>query len=599
MIGTAELILLGIKAGIKLTQQGRRIYVEATIERDLKLPLPNFNLDPSIGTADGYFHGAGKIYLDESTVLKELYDVSMKQTRDLTEEEKRRYIDYYIDYKRDADIRAGEIKADTIGEIGLTREALLSVVTVRQWANHKSPFPSAGQRVVGTLIEIGIDYFADIPGAVDEKSTTGRALKGFLKSIDQIDFAQEKVDILVRDLFIAAVETIGKNPALLNADKKTETLVEAVASGLIKDAKERIEMLGGKDLDRRESIQQWTQLVLRSVLSNAGEVIFASPGFYLGIDDAAHQALVSSVGASVLDVIMDSERVDLSKLISREGLDRIMKAALKTVSENPDLLGIDNKGLKNILSQIALELANVTEVLGPDIIPEVMRLVLEKTAGNVEYLWPENFRHDPAKHLLITASGELLTQLAKKPEAGAWQPRLSKTQVMELLDAVLNEVVQNPDWLIKPAGEESSVLATAVTTALSALRNIPAARLSSRTAQNVVQATIKAVALRRDLLDEIPILGGHKKAIVAALELLIDMIMSDAADSNVRWTLGRAEVFTEIMSAVLSRISETGVPEDILLKLKQALDEAVQLIVTGKQFSAESFIATLRNISLA
>lgn len=595
MIGTAELILFGINSGIRLAQQGRRIYVEATIERDLTLPLPNFNPDPSIGTADGYFHGAGQIYLNESPVLKELYDISMKHTRELTEEENRRYIGFFIDYKRIADIRAGNVNGDVVG---LTKEALLSIVNVRQWANERSPFPSPFQRVAGTLIEIGIDYFAGIPGAVNEKSATGRALKGFLKSIDDIDFAQQKVDVLVRDLFIAAIETIGENPDLLNADKKTEKLVEVVASGIVKDAKKRIEKLGGQNLELRENVQEWAQLVLRSVLGNAGEVIYASPGFYLGIDDPANQAIVSSVGKSVLDVIIDSENIDLSKLISREGLDTIMKAALKTVSENPELLGIDHKGLKNILSQIALELVNSSKILGPDIIPEVMRLVLEKTAGNIEYIWPEKFRNDPAKHLLITASRELLNRLSKPPEAGAWQPRFSKKQMIELLNVVLDEVVQNPDWLIKAAGKESSILATAIDAALEALRNIPAERISSQTALNVMEATIRAVAMRKNLLDEIPLFGKQKKAILTVLELMFDTIMPTTVESEVLWILGRNEVFNDIISMVLSRISETGVSEDILLKIRKELNETVQVIATGKQFSMESLVTTINNISM-
>lgn len=596
MTGTAELILFGIKAGIRLAQQGKRIYVETTIERDLTLPLPNFNFEPSIGTADGYFHGAGQVYLNENPDLKELYDISMKQTREMTEDEKRRYMAFFVDYQRDDNIRAGEVDGNGIG---LTKEALLSIVNVRQWANRKSPFPSPFQRIVGTLIEVGIDYFANMPGAIDEKSSTGRVLKGFLKSIDNIDFAQEKVDVLIRDLFIAAIETIGDNPDLLNADKKTEKLVEAVATGLIKDAKERIEKLGGQDLDKRENVQDWTQLVFRSVLANAGEVIYAGPGFYLGIDDPANQALVSSVGKSILDVIIDSDTVDLSKLISREGLDTIVKSALKTVSENPELIGIDHKGLINILSQIALDLADSSMILGPDIIPEVMRLVLEKTAGNVKFLWPEEFRNDPAKHLLITASRELLDQLSKTPEEGKWALRLSKNHVVEILNAALDEVVENPGWLIKAAGKENSILATAVGAALAALRDIPSGgRISARAVQNVIEAAIMAVALRRDLIYEIPLFGKQQMAIMAVLEIIIDTIMPANVESDVLWILGRTEIFVEIISTVLSKISETGVSEDVLLKIRKSLDETVQAIAAGKQFSLDPLLITIENISM-
>ena len=192
----------------------------------------------------------------------------------------------------------------------------------------------------------------------------------------------------------------------------------------------------------------------------------------------------------------------------------------------------------------------------------------------------------------------MLNQLSKPPKAGAWQPRFSKKQTVELLNVVLDEVVQNPDWLIKPAGKKSSMLATAIDAALEALRNIPAERISSQTAQNVIEATIRAVAMRKDLLDEIPLFGKQKKAILTVLELMFDTIMPTTVESEVLWILGRNEVFNKIVSMVLSKISEIGVSEDILLDIRKKLNETVQVIATGKQFSIESLITTINNITL-
>lgn len=57
MVGTADIIMLGIVSGIRLAEQGRRAYSEATIERELVLPLPNFNPDVTVGVATNYFLG--------------------------------------------------------------------------------------------------------------------------------------------------------------------------------------------------------------------------------------------------------------------------------------------------------------------------------------------------------------------------------------------------------------------------------------------------------------------------------------------------------------------------------------------------------------
>ncbi|RLB02405.1 MAG: hypothetical protein DRG83_08605 [Deltaproteobacteria bacterium] len=136
---TGDLVIFAIRAGLKLGQQGRIAYAEATIKRELVLPLPNFNPEASQGTADGYFSGQGKIYLEALPRLKELYDKSIKG-QDLSDSEKREYVEYYLDFKREDDMRAGIIRGD---EIGLTTEALLFLVKVRQGSLKKSPFPSA------------------------------------------------------------------------------------------------------------------------------------------------------------------------------------------------------------------------------------------------------------------------------------------------------------------------------------------------------------------------------------------------------------------------------------------------------------------------
>lgn len=180
MVATADVVMWGIRSGIKLGQQGRQAYVEATLNRELTLPLPNYNPEVSVGTAEGYFSGAGKSRLEENARLRELYEKSMDVNRTLTEKEKEEFIELYLDFRREEDIKSGMITGE---ELGLSREALLSLVTARQWAAQKIPFPSIYQRIIGNLIDIGIDYFANTPGAIEEESSSGRVVKGFLQSI--------------------------------------------------------------------------------------------------------------------------------------------------------------------------------------------------------------------------------------------------------------------------------------------------------------------------------------------------------------------------------------------------------------------------------
>jgi hypothetical protein len=588
MLGTPELVIFGIKTGIKLAQQGRHAYVEATINRELVLPLPNFNPEVSIGIAEGYFHGTGNIHLRENCRIKELVDISLNSIRSLTGDEKNEIIDAYADFKREDDIRSGRIKGD---ELALSNEALLSLVSVRQWARNKSPYPSGAQRIAGTLIEAGIDYYADMPGAIDERSASGRALRGFLKSIDEMDFAEERVGEIARKLFVAAIETVGENPDLLGADSKTEKLVEVTAKGLVKNVQARIAALRGSDLSKQEKVEEWAQLILRSVLGSVGEEVLASPGVYLNVGDTAQQEVISSVGTSVLDVIIDEDSVDLTRVLSRESLDRVIRAALLTLSEYPELMGVDNKGLQNILSRIARDLAGVSEHLGPDIIPEVMRLVLEKTAYNADLVWPDDFR-DPDRHLLITASGELLRQLSR----GEWKLRLARGQVLEVLDAVLDDVIENPAWLIEKIDDGDTVLLHTVETALTVLRQTPQNRVSSQTGVKVMLSVIKAVGMRRDLIDKIPIKGDQKVAVAAVLEIIVDKLLV-SVDAKAGWTLARGELFSAVTSAVMEKLAETGVSEAILNKIEVALDESAQDLASGKSWSLRSLTGKIRELT--
>ena len=128
---TADIVFWGIKSGIKLAQQGRQAYVEATVNRELTLPLPNYNPKVSVGTAEGYFSGTGKKHLDENARLKEIYEISIDVNRELKGEQKKEFTEFYVDFKREEEIKSGEITGD---ELALTKEALLSLVTVRQWA---------------------------------------------------------------------------------------------------------------------------------------------------------------------------------------------------------------------------------------------------------------------------------------------------------------------------------------------------------------------------------------------------------------------------------------------------------------------------------
>ncbi len=594
---TGDLILFAVKAGLKLGRQGKIAYAEATINREITLPLPNFHPEVTIGVADGYFAGTGKKYLEGAPLLEKIHRKSMAGDT-LSEDEEKKYLEYYIDCKREDDIEAGRIKGD---KIGLTTEALLSLVRVRQWALKKSPYPSVYQRVLGSLIEIGVDYCAGSPLLADEASAAGKALRGFLDSVDHLDFATEQINTLARKLFLAALESIEGNPDLLGADVATQQLVHAAASGLIEDINRHVRDVGDVDLTREEAIFEWGQLLLRSILSNMGETVFENPSLYLPVHGAGEQALVSAAGETILDLVVENDAIDFQNLFSRKALDRLVKASLNVVAEHPSMLGIDNQGIKKILSAVLKEFATPKFEFAYNRLPEIMRIILEKTAINADLIWPYDF-NDPEKHLrcpehvegLIVTAGELLEELAKPPANGSkWRPRLSGNQVMHVLEVALDEVANHPQWLLDMADGADSYLGIAVRAATKAISGAPGKILTPTTVQAVIEDVIKAIARRIEYLDRVKIDGKEATIIEHALDAIVGSILAEDVDKKARWALARKGIFEIVVGIVFAQLESEGISAGNVKLVRKALLKAVDQLSSGKSWSISDLVDEL------
>ena len=98
MPGIDDIIIFGIKSAVKLARQGREAYVEATISRELILPLPNFNPAISMSAATAYFRGGGGVHLAESKRAKDLFDKAEANTT-LVKDEQDELILIYKEFK--------------------------------------------------------------------------------------------------------------------------------------------------------------------------------------------------------------------------------------------------------------------------------------------------------------------------------------------------------------------------------------------------------------------------------------------------------------------------------------------------------------------
>lgn len=598
MPGEAELIMFAIRSAIKLGHQSRQAYVDATGRRELVLPLPNFPTAITVDSAGGYFVGEGGRHVTRPSKLAELVD-KWKARTPLTDAE-----------TEELRVLRCECFVQDLAEAGLPVTAtdvstfdpddLRTLLTVRQWARGTDPTPSALQRVGGALIEIGVDYLANVPGALNVGSTTGKLAQAVLVGLEPLRFSEIKVSELPARLFVATLETVSTQPALLTGDPKVQELVRVTAKGLAQDVGARVTAMragGDTDSSREERVAEWGELVFRSILSTGGRMVLEDPRTFLGVEPAGEAALISEVGKGVLGLVLDGPDGDLSRLFSREGVDVVLKAALTTVGQHPEILvrGKEHQGLRVLLASVTSELAQYDTVLTPAMLPEVTRLILEKTGENLEQLWPE-MATKPEKHLLLTAAKTTLAILTKAPPAGArWKPTFAREDLLAVTQTVFDELSSNPAWLLAAAGDTDARLATALQAALDVLRARGTSQLGVATATEVLQASIRAVALRAEFLERMPAgtAAAGKPVLAAALDAMLATIF-EPPGARAAWRLTRTEAVVGIVQVGLGELARRGASPERVAALDAFLKEQAAGIEGGRAWDLDTFTTGLR-----
>jgi hypothetical protein len=352
---------------------------------------------------------------------------------------------------------------------------------------------------------------------------------------------------------------------------------------------------GDTDSSREARAAEWGELVFRSVLGTGGRMVLEDPKTFLGLEPAGEAALVSEVGQGVLSLVLDGPDGDLARVFSREGIDTVLKAALVTVAKHPELLaGTKDQGLRALLVSIAGELGQFETALTPALLPEVTRLILEQTGEHLEVLWPEMARR-PEHHLLLTAARTSLAILTKAPPAGArWRPAFGRRDLLAVTGTVFDELVQNPAWLVAAADDRTS-LKIALEAALDVLRARGTSQLGVGTATEVMQASIRAVALRAEFLDRMPAGGpmAGQPVLAAALDATLATIF-DPPGARAAWRLARADAVVGLVQVGLGELARRGVSPQRVAALDGVLREQAAGIEAGKAWDLDTFATGLR-----
>ncbi|MEZ4985617.1 MAG: hypothetical protein R2795_11380 [Saprospiraceae bacterium] len=291
MAMTAEAIIFAINSAIKLGRNAQRAYARNLTSRSITLPLPSFSGTANAFTAQRFFDDedgqtGGSRYIEKMEKLADIHHRFKNGTGDAfpTDEELARYVEYYtllyalLENERSTEFENGW------NENRINADELVALLSIRQYTHDGVQHTTPLQMVAGTLVEIGIDYFNQVPGALNEQSATGRSLKHFLKGFDHLTFSDNAAlraqsATIIPNLFIAAAETLSTLSQDLTQDPKIQDFIQQAGQGIARDLFDRLQHI--QDRDHQQEAVNWGKLLLRASISNAGRYVFSAPQTFL------------------------------------------------------------------------------------------------------------------------------------------------------------------------------------------------------------------------------------------------------------------------------------------------------------------------------
>ncbi|MBM4019948.1 MAG: hypothetical protein FJ288_16775, partial [Planctomycetes bacterium] len=429
MIASPALILFAIESGVKL---GRKVYdvlVDETAERPLVLPLGDLFGDVQEAEATQFF-----LREENAHLIKKggpYYG--------FTPAERLRAYKSILAINERVGAPGDDLKSagDIIAQIHAFEQ-------VKNGFGAKHP----ARRILGTVVEIGIDYFAANPSALGRDSTERRLVHSFISSLDQTDFAEGSRVEIVGDVLTAALRTMGDNRSLVDDDARVQALLGGVTRALVAD----IDALtsSGAQIRREELFRRIGSSLLRGgATALSDNVALFLPG------DKTAGALVQSTLSQTLAGIQNQE-----DLFTTESIERVFTSALRATAENAELF-TDHQVLKALIQRTvgALTDAQGCKVFSKETVAAILGEAVEVAGENVETLiHPKN----PQEQLLATALGAMAESLGNTlAGTGRAQDLLSKKQLVELTRVVFAEVAQHPEQLLGDQLDEEKKTALA------------------------------------------------------------------------------------------------------------------------------------------
>jgi hypothetical protein len=517
-----QLVIFAIEAGVKLGRKINEVLVDETAQRPLLLPLGD--LFGSVTEAE-----AMRFFTVEHAELI-APNGSCHEIRD----DRDKLIAVYR-AMRGLEPELTVPLADFNGRrLELVRQ-LSALDQFDQAFKAKSPV----RRIFGTVVEIGVDYFATHPEAMGGNSAARKILSSFVSGLTDTDFAEGAGRQILADLLGATLHCVSDNAALISDDRRLTVMLAGVTGAVAEDVRQAV--ASGDDVGRQQLFRRiGTSLLRGATAAFAGDIDLFVP-------NAEASGLIKDTLTQVLEGIKGQE-----DLFTNDTLELIVRSALRATAENAGLF-TDKKVLQELIARTTTVLADRQwdKLFSAATAGAVLHEALEVARENMETLIdPKHPREQLLAEALAAMAGSLSAKLAG---GGSIQDLLSRRQVVDLAKSVLQEVARHPEQLLAGSDDDprKTVLAQVIASVARALGDEPTLFTNGEGFLKLVRATLAVVVNNADQLVDTT---SASPATNLLFDLLKQVVSTLAKADDPRHLVNR-DVFIAILERVLPLVS--------------------------------------------
>ncbi len=486
----ASLILFAIQAGVQLGRKSYEIMVDKDFQRPLVMPRGDIVDETAENEAKEFFQNEENRKLGKpGGPLHPFYELRRKERDDL-----KAYRAYKASTESRTDINLGGL------DLKLEGPSSNLLPSIENFEQTKNQIPKTGQRLLATVIDIGIDFFKTNTAALGLGSSAEKIITAFVPVVESVDaqleldereFDARQIPNITSTVLTAGLRVLGDNTALISRDQGVQSLLGGITLALADDF-DTFKLDFNKKNGRMEFYDRVTSSLLRGAMAGFSE----NPTLFI----RGKSGETDFIRATLNQVFQGLQTQE--DLFTNESLEIIFKNALLTVSERSDFI-TSNKIIQSFLQGTINELVNKPtskDIFSEGTVADIMKIGLETLGNNISTLIdPDN----PERLFLNETVAALATGLSATLTDGKLGKLFTTKQMIALSRMVFQEVARNPEHLLgfeNKGKPEETVLAQIIASVANSLGEEPRKLITGEGALALLHTAIQTGMQNADKL---------------------------------------------------------------------------------------------------